>query len=61
MGYGETLSAITLLVTLEQAEIIKHAYNLGDVSYSLNPENAHMRLTYGMTDRDFLTRYNIQP
>ena len=61
MGYGETLSAITLLVTLEQAEIIKHAYNLGDVSYSLNPENAHMRLTYGMTDHDFLARYNIHP
>lgn len=56
-GHDETISSVTLLVTIEQAEKIKHAYGIGDVSYSLNPAHPVMKRTHGVTDKEFLASF----
>lgn len=59
-GQAETFSSVTLLVTMEQAERIKHAYSVGDVSYSLNPAHPRMHPTHGVTDKEFFASYHLK-
>lgn len=58
-GENESINTITLLLTLEQAEIVKHAYTLGSVTYALNPGNAQTARTTGIINKSFCERYNF--
>lgn len=58
-GQGDAISNITLLLTLEQAEIMKHAYRMGEVSYILQPGNAKQTRTSGVINKNFCERYNF--
>ena len=58
-GEGDAISNITLLLTLEQAEIMKHAYRMGEVTYTLNPGNAKQTRTTGIINKNFCERYNF--
>ena len=53
------MTSLTLLLTLEQAEIVKHAYTIGDVSYALNPGNPKTSRTTGIINKGFCERYNF--
>lgn len=55
-----SVSNITLLLTLEQAEIVKHAYTVGDVSYALNPGNSRTARTAGVTNKSFVERFGFR-
>lgn len=54
------VSNITLLLTLEQAEIVKHAYTKGDVTFALNPGNSRTARTAGVTDKSFMERFGFR-
>lgn len=51
---------ITLLLTLEQAEVVKHAYTKGEVTYALNPGNSRTARTAGVTDKSFVERFGFR-
>ena len=53
------ISNITLLLTLEQAEVVKHAYVVGDVSYALNPGNTTPAKTVGVINKSFCERFGF--
>ena len=54
------VSNITLLLTLEQAEVVRHAYTLGDVTYALNPGNSRTARTAGVTNKSFVERFGFR-
>ena len=54
---GGGVQNITLLLTLEQAEVVKHAYKLGAVTYALNPGNSRTSRTAGVTNQNFMERF----
>lgn len=56
---GGKIQSVTLLLTLEQIEIVKHAYSIGDVSYALNPGNPKTSRTTGIINKGFCERYNF--
>lgn len=57
---GDTITNVTLLLTLEQAEVVKHATKLGDVSFALNPGNSKTARTAGVTDKSFFERFGYR-
>lgn len=56
---GGDITNITLLLTLEQAEVVKHAYVVGDVSYALNPGNTTPAKTVGVINKSFCERFGF--
>ena len=54
------ISSISLLLTLEQAEVVKHAYAMGEVTYALNPGNSKPARTTGITDKSFMERFGFK-
>lgn len=55
-----SVSNITLLLTLEQAELVKHSYTLGEVTYLLNPGNSRTARTAGVTNKNFVERFGFR-
>ena len=60
-GKDDGITSLTLLLTVEQAEIVKHAYTLGSesVDYALNPGNPKTARTTGVINKTFCDRYNF--
>lgn len=56
---GNNITSVTLLMTLDQIEIIKHAYAVGDITYALNPGNAKNSRTTGIINKSLCDRYNF--
>lgn len=54
------VSNITLLLTLEKAEVVSHAHRLGTVSYALNPGNSRTARTTGVMNKSFLERFGFK-
>jgi len=54
------VSNITLLLTLEQAEVVEHARSEGEVLYALNPGNSRTARTAGVTDKSFMERLGFR-
>ncbi len=59
-GYGENIVSITLGLTFEQAELLHHAYFIGDISYTLVPDNGGFVRSKGMDNSEFFERYGIK-
>ena len=57
---GDEVTSLTLLLNLEQAEIVKHAYSMGSVSYALNPGNSVSSRTAGVTNNSFMERFGFK-
>lgn len=53
------ISSIALLLNLNQAEIVKHAYTVGDVSYALTPGNSVPAKTSGYTNSTLLNKFGF--
>ena len=51
--------AITFLLTLEQIEIVNHAFSIGEVKFALNPSNAKPVKTSGVVNKTFCERFNF--
>ena len=56
---GSEAGIITFLLTLEQIEIVNHAFSVGTVSFALNPSNAKPIKTAGITNKTFCERFNF--
>ena len=54
------VSSITLLLTLEQAEVVMHAHSVGSVSYLLTPGNSRTARTAGVTDKSYIERFGYR-
>ncbi len=59
-GKDEEITGVTLLVTLEQAEILSHAYTVGTITYALNPGNPKTAKTTGMINSWLCERYGFK-
>ena len=53
---GNNVTSVTLLLTLDQIEIVKHAYAVGDITYALNPKTSR---TTGIINKSLCDRYNF--
>lgn len=56
---GNNVTSVTLLLTLDQIEIVKHAYAVGDITYALNPGNPKTSRTTGIINKSLCDRYNF--
>lgn len=59
-GEKPSIQNITLLLTLEQAEVVKHAYSVGEISFALNPGNSKTARTAGVIDKSFMERFGFR-
>ncbi len=58
-GYGDDITSVTLGLTLEQIEILQHAYTVGDITYVLAPKNAKPVRTTGMINKWLCAKYDF--
>lgn len=56
---SNSISNITLLLSLDKIEVVKHAYTLGDVMYVLNPGNTVPSNTPGVINKSFCERFGF--
>lgn len=63
VGEGEKITGITLLLDLDQAELMAHAGKIGQIYYALDPGNNSIIRTTGTTNRSICERfgYNCSP
>lgn len=54
------VSNITLLLTLEQAEVVEMAQTMGRITYTLNPGNSRTARTAGVTNKSFVERFGYR-
>ena len=58
-GYGDDITSVTLALTLEQVEILQHAYTVGEISYVLAPKDAKLVRTTGMINKWLCDKYGF--
>lgn len=54
------VTSITLLLTLEQSEVVEYAKSAGKVTFALNPGNSTTTRTTGITSRSFMERFGFR-
>ena len=63
IGTKDSITGITLLLTLDQIETVKHAYAIGNVTYALEPGQTNgsssSTKTRGMINKTFCELYNF--
>ena len=59
VGGGANTPITKTILNLNQAEIVKHAYTVGDVSYALTPGNSVTAKTSGYTNSTLLNKFGF--
>ena len=57
--YSSENGYITLLLTLEQIEIVKHAYAVGTITYALTPGDSARATTTGIINKSLCERFHF--